>query len=236
MNYKDKYIKYKKKYLKLKNLIGGDINISECINYTNNIQQNQKIYLATLNQYNKLDLKLKIKFEDIHKYKSLKKYICPKNKVIKLYLEKISNNIQKNYLDLLTKIGNIEDLKKINQSLQFKGGSIEELEKYSNEFYKCNNYYKFAAGINMIPMNQTFEMHDNNVYDILIIGMGPAGLLLANILLDRYVNIKIVILDNRIDFNYYDGDEKKILEKYTKEGVRQSFSMDIQSWMINLDF
>jgi len=246
MNYKDKYIKYKKKYLLLKNLIGGDIDISDCKIYTNNIQQNQKIYLATLNQYNKLDIKLKINFENISKYKSFKKYICPKNKVIQLYFENISNNIQKNYLDLLKKIGKIKDLQKFHKTYHLdllkkkliakhKGGSIKELENYSNEFNWCNYYSNFADGINNITMKQTLEIQENNNYDILILGMGPIGLLLANILLDRYVDIKIVILDNRIDFNYYDGDEKKILKEYTKEGVKQPFSMDISSWDNNLD-
>ena len=81
---------------------------------------------------------------------------------------------------------------------------------------------------NTITLTQTINLKLNNNYDILILGMGPIGLMLSAILLDRYKNIKILIVDSRVNFNYIGLDDTKHkLNDESIEGTRQPFTLDI---------
>lgn len=156
------------------------------------------------------------------------------------YLPDLAKYIEENYEDLLISLKKEKKIKKKGGSKKLVKKKSEEdkkeLDEVKTELDELRDYinYGFRSclsnldesnmifnGINFVEMTETIDRENIDIkYDILIVGMGPVGLLLALLLLGRYTNIKIIILDNRIKV----------------EKIKKPFNMDILRLNINERF
>ena len=248
MDYKEKYIKYKTKYFNLKKQIGG-YNLSDlnCILYDGKLDYDMEIYLGSLND--NLEIKDRI-LKDYDDYEKLNKYKCPKNpnflqslkdnkRISDEKLIQISKEINQEWLEIVMNIG--------KKNMGANGGgyfSIEKLEeninkltRYKKLYYYCNSPNLNEGRINIYKLYEYINRDEDDYFDILIIGAGPVGILLTIILLERYDNIKILLLDNRTTFSIK-GNNKEIIEKLVEseniEGERQPFNLLISFFIFGL--
>ena len=256
MDYKEKYLKYKTKYLNLKNQIGGNMlrNLN-CKEFKGELNHDMDVYIGSLNDDIEIkDRILKNYYDD--KYKTLPKYICPKNSIFlnslkdnkridNDYLKKMSEEMNKEWLEIVSFTANR------NKNREQYGGSIEELQEkilkninqlssYKKIYNYCNSKTLKDGMINVYKLYEYIDRQEDDYFDILLVGAGPIGLILTIILLERYDNIKILLLDNRTTFSINHGDEdedivQKLIESENIEGERQPLNILIKFLIFELD-